>query len=159
MEFLKKSTGIFIFLLVALVVTQGSIGVELSRHAVFPFYKYTRLIDVLEIFERIDAVFVFMWILTSIARITGFIYISTRAFRDVFDKKEDEKVILYIVGIIIFAISIAIIQRRPVIGIRKDIDFNLNVITVIFAIVIPIITCIVYFFRRKSIKEEKSIEN
>lgn len=148
-----------LFLIVALVVTQGSLGIELSRHSVFPFYKYTRLIDVLEIFERIDAVFVFMWILASIARISGFTYISTRAFREVFDKKEDEKAILYIVGVIIFIISIAIIQRRPVIGIREEIDIYLNVLSIIFSIAIPIITCIIYFFRRKSIKEEKSIEN
>ena len=155
--FVIYTAGTLLFLTVALVVTQGTLGVELARHYVFPFYKYTRLIDALEIFERIDAVFVFIWILTSITRICGFTYISTRAFREVFDKKEDEKVILFIVGILIFTISVTIIQRRPVIGIRKEFDLYLNIITIIFAIVIPIVTCIIYFFRRKSIKEEKSI--
>lgn len=148
-----------LFLIIAVVVTQGGLGLELTKHSVFPFYKYVRLIDVYEIFERIDPVFVFIWILTSIARISGFVYISTRAFREAFNKKEDEKAILYIVSIIILVVSMAIIERRPVIGIRKEFNLYLSTLNIIFCIVLPIITCIIYFFRRKSMKEEKTIEN
>lgn len=142
------------FLIVAVIVTQGTIGVDLARHTVFPFYKFTRAIDILEIFERIDATFVFMWILTSIARISGFTYIAIRAFREIFGKKEDEKVILYIVGSIILIVSLTLIQRRPVIGIRKEIDLFLNVLNIIFMIFFPLLTCIVFFFRKSSIEEK-----
>ncbi len=150
--FLISTTVSLLLLIVALVVTQGSLGIELSKHTVFPFYKYTRLINLLEIFERIDAIFVFVWILASIARILGFTYISIRAFRDVFNKKEDEKSILYVVGAIIFIVSISIIQRRSVIGIRKDFDFYMNILYIIFYVTIPVITCIIYFFRRKTLR-------
>lgn len=148
-----------IILMIVVIVTQGTLGIEYARHSVFPFLIYTRLIDVLKIIERIDVIFVLTWILASTSRITILIYISTRVFREIFNKKEDEKLILYIVGLIAFMITASIIRVRPVVGIRKDFNLYLNILFSIFVILIPIITCIVYFFRRKSLLDAGLIEN
>lgn len=157
--FIKVILGVNILLIISVIVTQGALGIQLARHSVFPFLIYTRLINFVEIFERIDSAFVLVWIITSTARITGFIYISTRVYRDIFNKKEDEKVIIFFVGLIIFIVSMYISRARHVVGIRKDFDLYMNILSIIFFLSIPTLTCIVYFFRRKSIEKKEKSEN
>jgi len=145
-------------LIIAVVVVQGALGLAYTRHSVFPFLVYTRLIDAFDIIERIDSIFVTTWVITSTSRITGLIYISARVYREILNKKEDEKVILFIVGIITLAFSVFVIQRRPVVGIRQDFDLYLGILFGIFVVSIPTLTCIVYFFRRKSIEEKVNMK-
>lgn len=145
-----------VILIIGIVVTQGTLGIEYARHSVFPFLIYTRLIDISEILERIDAIFVITWLVIITSRISGFLYIATRAFRDIFNKKEDDKIILFIVSIIAFVVSVLITNNRPVVGILKNFDRYLVYLFIIFILIIPIITCVVYFIRRKSIEQEDS---
>ncbi|WFA09924.1 GerAB/ArcD/ProY family transporter [Tissierella sp. Yu-01] len=144
-----------VLLIIAIIATQGTLGVEYSRHSVFPFLIYTRLIDFLRFIERIDLIFVVTWILVITTRITGFLYISTRVFRDVFNKDENEKFIIFIVSIFALIISMNIISSRPVVGIRKDFDLYLGILFVIFVLIIPIISCVVYLIRRKTIEDKE----
>lgn len=142
------------FLAIAIVVAFGSIGVESARHSNFPFLLYTRTLRDINILERLDPVFVVGWLIINLLRIVGFLYLATRAIREVFNKTEKDKIILFIVGGISGLVSMLILNERSVIGIRQQLDLFYGILFVIFVIVIPIIACILYFFRRKSIDKK-----
>ena len=150
--FLVTTILSLLFLAIGIVIVFGTLGVEQSRHSNFPFLLYTRTITGVNILERIDPVFVVGWLITNILRIVGFLYLATRAIREVFNKNEEDKLIVFIVGGISGLISMLILNQRSVVGIRKEFDLFYGILFVIFVIIIPMITCIVYFFRRKSLK-------
>ena len=140
-----------------MVGSVGSLGIESARHSNFPFLSYARTLRDINILQRVDPVFVVAWLIISLLRIVGTLYLATRALRDLFNKSEKDKVILLIVGGVSGLVSMLILNVRSVIGIRKQFDLFYGILFVIFVIVIPVITCIVYFFRRKKIN--KIIEN
>lgn len=141
-----------LFLSMAVVVVFGSLGVEQSRHSNFPFLLYTRSLRDVKILAKVDPVFVVAWLIATFFRIVGFLYLATRVIREVFNKDEKEKTILFIVAGVSALASMLILNQRSVIGIRKEFDLFYGILFVIFSISIPVLTCIVYFFRRKSLK-------
>jgi spore germination protein (amino acid permease) len=141
------------FLAISIIVAFGSLGIESARHSNFPFLLYTRTLRDINILERLDPVFVVGWLIINLLRIVGFLYLATRAIREVFNKTEKDKIILFMVGGISGLVSMLILNQRSVIGIRQQFDLFYGILFVIFVIVIPIITCIVYFFRRKKINK------
>lgn len=157
--FLLSLLSSTLILALVVVVTQGVLGLEQIRHSNFPFFLYTRNIDIATIFERIDAIFVMGWLLTSIARINGFIYLSVRTLRELLGKDLKEKYLVIIVGLAVSFISLYILNRTSVNVNRTSFNYIYNIIFFIFAIGIPLITCIVYFFRRKNLSLEKQPHN
>lgn len=151
------------FLAISIIVAFGSLGIESARHSNFPFLLYTRTLRDINILERLDPVFVVGWLIINLLRIVGFLYLATRAIREVFNKTEKDKIILFMVGGISGLVSMLILNQRSVIGIRQQFDLFYGILFVIFVIAIPIITCIVYFFRRKSIakiiESQNKLEN
>ncbi|OLS03607.1 GerAB/ArcD/ProY family transporter [Tissierella creatinophila] len=142
-----------LFSAIIIVVVFGSLGVEQSRHSNFAFLLYTRSLKDIKILERIDPVFVIAWLITNFMRLTGFLYLATRVLREIFNKDEKDKIIVFIVGGISAVVSMLILNERSVIGIRKQFDLFYGILFVIFVIAIPVLTCIVYFFRRKSLNK------
>lgn len=141
------------------IITQGALGIQQTRHSNASFLLYVRLIDAFDLFERIDSIFVASWLITSIGRCTVFLYIATKAFRELFNKKEDDRIILGIVTIVIGVVTLLIVSNRSVIGIRREFDLFYDILFVVFALIIPIITCIIHFFRRKTLKIKDSKTN
>lgn len=146
-------TAILSLLLLSIVVIMvfGTLGVEQSRHSNFPYLLYVRTLKDFSILSRIDPIFVVAWLITTFLRIVGFIYLATKTVRDVFNKDEKDKLILFIVGGVSGLVSMLILNARSVIGIRKEFNLFYSILFVIFAVAIPVLTCIVYFFRRKSL--------
>lgn len=138
-------------LALAIVVTFGSVGVEAARHSNSPFLLFSRTIRDLKILERVDPVFIVAWLIINLLRIVGFLYLATRAIREVFNKDEKDKIILFIVVGVSGLASMLILNGRSVIGVRKEFDLFYGILFVIFAIIIPVLICIVYFLRRKAI--------
>ncbi|NLL80762.1 MAG: endospore germination permease [Tissierellia bacterium] len=145
-----------IILNIVIIITQGALGIEYARHSLFPFLIYVRLINLARIVERIAAVFVVMWLLTITFRINILLYLATKILRDIFNKGEDDKLCLFIVSTIVWIVSIGITVMRPVVGTRNDLNNYLAIIFVIYIIIIPLITCMIFLFRRKSISGAKN---
>ncbi len=154
--FLKSLFFSNLILVLIIIVTQGVLGLEQIRHSNFPFLLYTRNIDIATIFERIDSLFVIAWILASLGRINGFFYLSVRTFRELLGKDLKEKNMVSVVGLILFFISLYIMNKTSVNLNRSSADYVFNTIFFIFVIAIPSITCIVYLFRRKTLKLENT---
>lgn len=159
MVFLSTLIINIILIIIVIIVTQGTLGIEYAKHSAFPFLLYVRIIKTGNIIERIAAIFVMMWLMSVTTRINIFLYLSTKALRDIFNKKEDDKIMLFIISIITLIIALSISERRPVVGVRNDINIFLAILFVIFIIVIPLITCIVYFLKRKSIDQVGNSED
>lgn len=141
---------------IIVVISQITLGVEYMKHSNFPFLLYVRSIDIFEIIERIDSLAILAWLLTSLTRVSGYLLISVAAFREVFNKDNKEKIILAISGLILSVITLWVTNTRSVIIHRSDLNFIRVILFIIFVIVIPIVTCLVYFIRRKSIEEKNS---
>ena len=124
------------------------------RYSNFPFMHYARSINIFEVFERIDLVAVIAWLITSIFRLCILLLLSITAFRVLFNKDNNEKVILMIIGISTSVLSFYILNMTSVMIFREYIDKFLNLLLIIFGILIPSITCIVYFIRRETIESK-----
>lgn len=157
--FLQSMLTSTLILAAIVIVCQGVLGLEQIRHSNFPFFLYTRNININYIFERIDAVFVLGWLLASLGRINGFFYLSVRTFRELLGKDLKEKYMVFIVGLILSFISFYIMNRTSVNINRTSIFYLNNIIFFIYIIGIPSITCIVYLFRRKTLNLENKSHN
>lgn len=138
------------------VVSQITLGVEYMKHSNFPFLQYVRSIDIFEIVERIDSIAIMAWLITSLTRVSAFLMISVATFREVFNKDNKEKIILIILGLALSVVTLWVINNRSVIIYRSDLNRIRMILFIIFGLVVPIISCIVYFIRRKSIEEKNS---
>ena len=142
---------------IIVIVCQISLGVEHMKHSNFPFLIYVRSIDIFEIVERIDSIAVMGWLITSFVRVGAFLLFSVEAFREILNKDNKEKIILPILGLILTIMTLWIINTRSVVIYRSDLNMIRTISFIIFVIVIPLITCILYFIRRKSIESKNNI--
>jgi spore germination protein KB len=143
-------------LAIIVIICQISLGVDHMEHSNFPFLLYVRSIDLFELVERIDSIAVVAWIMTSLIRVSAFLLISVLAFREILEKDERDKIILPILGLILAIMTFWTISSRSVIIYRGDYNLIRVILFVGLTIVVPILTCIVYFFRRKSLEDTLS---
>ena len=143
-------------LAIIVIICQITFGVEYLRHSNFPFLIYARSIDIFDVVERIDSVAVVAWLITSIYRVSSFLLLSVVAFREIFNKNKEDKIILPILGFILSLTTLYAVNTRSVIISRGDILVHKSILFVFFVIIIPLISCILYFIRRKSIEEKTS---
>lgn len=137
---------------IAVAVTQSALGLEQARHTIYPFLIYTRA------FERIDVIFVITWIAINTLRVVFFMYFGYMALKDVFNI-DKSKILFIVIGILIGIITTYIANNMTIGVAQSMINSLLMLSTAIFVIIIPLITMIVYFFRRKSLDKEKLSEN
>lgn len=76
-----------LIIILMVIATQVSLGVEQARHSNFPFLTYVRLVRTYSIFERIEAAFLVTWLIIVTTRSVSYLYISSKAFKEVVDKK------------------------------------------------------------------------
>ena len=133
------------------IVVQTSLGVEQSRHFIYPFMIYSRLIDYASVLERIDILYATTWISAHTGKIAIYLLFSLMCFKDLLNIKKS-RILALILTIIVGIISIRIVNRE-VIGITVFFLKRALYIPFIFTTIIPTFVCIVYFFRRKTLKK------
>lgn len=150
--FVKSAIYSLGLLAVIVIICYITFGVEYIQHSNFPFLLYARSIDLMEVVERIDSVAVVAWIIASSIRISAYLAISVITIREIFNKDETDKKILVILSSILFLVTLYVVNTRSVIIAVEDILRLTCALSFIFTIVVPSITCVVYFIRRKSIE-------
>ncbi len=152
---LKSISYSLLIIMVAIVFTQATLGVEQAKHANFPFLIFVRLIDNQSILQRIESVVILMWMVAIILKISIYLYISSKSLKEVLNVKGNKKCV-YIFGVLIGAITYYISEYNP--QIEKIVSIKLPEYTsyLIFKALIPLIALIVYFFRRKTIMGEEA---
>ena len=155
--FIKSAIYSLGLLAIIVIICYITFGVEYIQHSNFPFLLYARSIDIFTVVERIDSVAVVAWLIASILRVSSFLAISVNAFRELFNKDENEKIIFGILSSILTVLTLYVVNIRSFIISRGDILSLKNILFITFVIIIPSITCIVYFIRRKSIESKTPI--
>lgn len=133
-----------------LVVTQATLGIEQSKHANFPFFTYTRIIDLYNFIQRIESIFVVAWIMGSIGKIAGYLYFSSVTVSQVL-KKNDNKPYILPIAVIVFIVSVILKDRWPIIGVMQPLQKIILILSLISVFIIPTIALIIYLFKRKRI--------
>lgn len=147
-----------IIVLMVVIVTQTSLGVEQAKHSNFPFLAFVRLINVNSIFERIESVYIIMWLVAMIIKITTYIHMASQAITEVLRKKENN-LILYSVGVIVALSTYYIAEFRPLLIETASTSKLEYIVYITFTTFIPLIAVIVYFFRRKSLNKQEKLNS
>lgn len=153
--FMKSLVYSILIIVLMIIVVQAALGIEQAKHANFPFFTFTRLINVFEIVHRIESIYVIIWIISNIAKITGYLFFSTVALSQTL-KKRDNKAYIIPMAIIMFVISIIIKEKRSILAVKEPLDKISLFASLISIFIIPMIALIVYFFRRNTLKDKTS---
>lgn len=153
--FIKSLIYSILIIVLMVVVVQAALGIEQAKHANFPFFTFARLINVFDIVHRIESIYVIIWIISNIGKITGYLFFSTVALSQTF-KKRDNKAYIIPMAIIMFVISIIIKEKRSILAVKEPLDKISLFASLISIFIIPMIALIVYFFRRNTLKDKTS---
>lgn len=149
--YIKSVIYSIIFVVVSKIFIQTSLGIEQSKHTIYPFLVYSRLISYSSMIERIDALYVITWITSHSSKIAIYLLFTLMCLKDVLNVKRGKKLIV-VLTIAIGSIAV-IISNNKIMGITRSILKGVLYIPFIFTTIIPAFICLVYFFRRKSLKK------
>lgn len=148
--FIKSTFYSLIFVLTTVVVTQSALGIEQAKHSNFPFLLYIRLIRAYSIFERVESIYIILWIFAMVIKISAYIHIADEGMKEIF-KKESGNKYLYMIGVICVLVTYYFSDIKPMyIEIIHVIDWQ-YIYSFIHKTGIPLIALLVYFIRRKKI--------
>ena len=153
--FFKSVIYSLAIILVSIVFTQATLGIEQAKHSNFPFLTFVRLIDVKSFLQRIEAVFILMWMVTVIIRIATYLYISSQSLKEVLNRKKRTPCI-YIIGALIVAITYYVAEYNPQIEEIVSVKLPEYIYYFTFKTGIPLVAVIVYFFRREAIARKEA---
>lgn len=156
--FIKSVIYSLIFVLLTVIVTQASLGIEQSKHSNFPLLTYIRRIRAYSSFERIESIYILMWLIAMIVKITIYIHISKKSFQELLRKRTGNK-ILYTIVIFIIIATYYIAEINPMMLEIKPIKLPGYTYYFIFKTLIPFLALLVYMIRRKSIEKNKKPSN
>lgn len=149
-NFIKSVVYSSVSIIFVALATQASLGIDYSKHTNFPFFIFTRLINLFDFIQRIEALFVVAWITGNIGKISGYIYFTTVAFSQIIKRKNNQPYIIP-VAIIILIVTIIVKDRRSILGVGEPLMSIILISSGITLFIIPLITLIVYLFRRKKL--------
>ncbi|MCF6461329.1 GerAB/ArcD/ProY family transporter [Clostridium sp. Cult3] len=146
-----KSIVYSIFIIILLVVTtQAALGIEYAKHTNFPFFTFNRLINIFDFIQRIDVLSVVAWITGNAGKITGYLYFTSVAFCQTFDKNDNRPYIIPIAAIVLIA-TVLIKDRRSILSVGKTLQKTILITSAIALFALPMVTLIIYLFRKKNI--------
>ncbi|NLJ79282.1 MAG: endospore germination permease [Tissierellia bacterium] len=140
------SMGINICIVIAV---QMSLGIEFARHINFPFMTFTRLVNLGQTIQGFESLYIISWIMGNVVKISGYLYFTTIAIKEVTGK--DNQNFIIPVSLAIFIAVLLIKDKRAILATFESTQRIILILSFIAIIVIPSIMLIVYLFRRKSL--------
>lgn len=135
-----------IFILMISVGPQLVFGIQLAKHAAYPFYTYTQFVHVFDFIEHIESMNVIFIFFCVFIKFSIFLYLSSIGFYKTFNTKSNK--------VFIIPISIILLLILLFSGILKDVYLDhilsydiLPYIDMVFVVAIPVIMLIIYFIR------------
>ncbi|RNC62834.1 MAG: Spore germination protein YndE [Candidatus Dichloromethanomonas elyunquensis] len=145
--------GIIVFTLFSMLMTvsiQAVLGVELPKHMNFPYFAFARQIDAFHIFQRIEFFSVAAWIFGFLFKLCPFLTLSAMIMKEVYGAKSEKPFIIPLAVLVYILIITTAVASNPFY--RKILFVYIYYAINFFTFAIPLFVFIVYFFRRKSIK-------
>ena len=146
-----------IIILITVVVTQATLGIEQAKHSNFPFLAYIRLIRSYSIFERVESIYILLWIIAMIIKVSAYIHIADEGMKEIFKKGSGNKN-LYIIGTICILVTAYFADINPRYIEMENTSNWEYVYYFIHKSVIPLIAFLVYFIRRKKFTSEEKLK-
>lgn len=147
-----------IIILITVIFTQGTLGIEQAKHSNFPFLLYIRLIRTYSIFERLESFYILFWIIGMVIKISTYLHIADEGMKGIFKKGSGNRY-LYTIGVFIILVTFYLADINP-----KPIEvINLGnweyLYYFIYKTGIPLIALLVYFIRRKKFEDGERLES
>ncbi len=117
---------------------------------IFHIFTFNRLINLYDFIQRIDVLSVVGWITGNVGKITGYLYFTSVAFSQTFDKNDNRPYIIPIAGIVFIA-TLLIKDRRSILSVGKVLQKTILITSTIALFVLPTITLVIYLFRKDKI--------
>ena len=149
--FVKSIAYSVIIIIVLVIATQAVLGIEYAKHTSFPFFTFSRLVNLLDFIQRIDVLSVIGLITGNIGKIAGYLYFTTVSFAQTAGKKDNKPYIIPI-AILILIITVLIKDRRSLLAVSRPLQKLILISSFMTIFLFPLITTIVYFFRRENIQ-------
>ncbi len=131
------------------VVIQMGLGVEFAKHLAFPFYTFTRLINLGEIIQGFDSLYIISWIMGNALMISGYLYFATVALGEITNRKNSYFIIP--ISIIVLILVTLIKDNLPILPLEEPTSTIILVMSIFSVLVIPITMLIVYLLRKNKI--------
>lgn len=146
-----------IIIIITIVVTQAALGIEQAKHSNFPFLSYIRLIRSYSIFERVESLYILLWIIAMTIKISAYIHIADEGMKEIL-KKGSENKFLYIIGTICILITAYFADINPIYIQIENMSSWEYIYYFIHKTAIPLIALLVYFIRRKKFTSEEKLQ-
>lgn len=155
----KKINKIFItftlsytaLLILITITTQAVLGIEYIRHVKFPYFIFTRQINLFNYIQRIESINVLNWFLDVFIKNSIYCYVSSIALKEMFSSKDYKAFIIPIM--IVLAIIVLKTDMSKAVVFGKLISYKLfPYISIVFIFIIPFLTVSIYFVKKRVFK-------
>lgn len=153
--FVKSVIYSIIIIIILVVSTQAVLGIEYPKHINFPFFTFSRLVNLLDFIQRIELLIVIALITGNIGKISGYMYFASVAFAQTLNK-DNNKVYIVPISIMVFIITLVIKDRRSILAVGDTLQSIILITSFIALFILPLITMIVYFFRKDKFSDIKN---
>jgi spore germination protein KB len=130
------------------------LGEHVATHSFFPLLAAVGKINLGEFIQRLDAIVVFTLIIGGFFKISVFLYVGIKAAQDVFDVKEEKRIIAP-VGMAVILASVAIAPNF-VEHIKEGLQVVPYFIHIPFQVILPSMFIIIFLIRKKKLKRSAS---
>lgn len=145
--FIRAIIFSILIVIVLIVVTQLTLGIELTKHVNFPFLSFARMINIGRI-QGFDAIYITSWIMGNLLKSTVYLYFTTVAFGNVFNKRN--QVFIIPISIVTFITVVILKDVRSILATPEPTRTIVTITSFIAIIVIPLTMLVTYLFRRKT---------
>lgn len=126
---ISLTLAVFFSLIYIFIV--GVLGVEQAKNRAFPFFSIVRAISLADFIERIDSIYMGIWVLGMYVKISIFYYLSVISTAQVFNLSDFRPVVLPLGSIII---SLSILQSESIIDLYKFMSYKVYTLYILFFI-------------------------
>lgn len=145
--------SVIIITLLFLVITvsvYAVLGIKQAEYANYPFFTFTRQIDLFDFIQRIESINIIAWVVGIFMKFCVYVYFATTGMASIFKVKSNK---YFIVPILAIFFVIALFSKLSKSVVTSNILSYKVLPYIAFAVefIIPLILLAIYFFRRKSL--------
>jgi spore germination protein KB len=140
-----------IAILLILIPTITSLGIDYAQHCWNPYYVFTRQVEGYDFIQRVQSINALAWFTGVLLKLSVYSFMTCYMFAGIVKAKSHKPFIIPI-AIVAFIICLQSFMERSttIEKLRSDSVMPWVIFPTLF--IIPLLTVIVYFFRRKKIK-------
>lgn len=146
-----SSLVIFVLMIILIVIPVICVlGVDIAQRVWNPYYFFTRQVDAYEILQRMESLNLIGWFMAILLKLSVYTYMSAHLLSGVFKTKTHKPFVPAILAVLFVLSLVPIFNNYNVLEQLKT-GTHLAWVSLIFILLIPLVTVLVYLLRRKKI--------